>query len=178
MPRDARRVFVTELGGGGWDFSGYVSTDRWYDGHLHLSNYSRQVFGHTGKAFAHVIFGGTDIARFAPADGVRERTVVYAGRLLPHKGVNDLVSAMPPEYLCGLIGRESDARFLADLHRLAQGKRVTFEHNCEDAELVAAYQQAGCVVLPSVYRTMYGGETKCRNCSARRCSKRWPVLHR
>ncbi len=39
-----KRVFVSELGGGGWDISAYVSTDAWFHGHLHLSEYSRRIF--------------------------------------------------------------------------------------------------------------------------------------
>ena len=62
-----RRVFCTDLGGGGWDISAYVSTDRWFDGHLHISQYSRHVFGHDGLASARVIYGGVDAARFSPA---------------------------------------------------------------------------------------------------------------
>src|SRR5688572_14367026 len=38
-----KRVFATELGGGGWDISAYISTDRWFAGHLHISEYSRNV---------------------------------------------------------------------------------------------------------------------------------------
>jgi glycosyltransferase involved in cell wall biosynthesis len=155
-----RRVYVTDLGGGGWDFSSYISTDQWYNSHLHISNYSRQVYGHSDKTFAHVIYGGTDIARFSPGEpGARHRTVLYVGRILPHKGINYLVEAMAPGVLLRLIGREADDRFLADLRQLAEGKRVTFEHNCGDAELVTAYRQAACAVLPSVYRTMYGAES-------------------
>src|SRR5438034_1370261 len=30
-----RKVFVTDLGGGGWDVSAYLNTDNWYRGHLH-----------------------------------------------------------------------------------------------------------------------------------------------
>src|SRR5262249_54288135 len=41
-----RRIFVTDLGGGGWDLSAYFNTDRWYDGHLHISSYSRFVYRH------------------------------------------------------------------------------------------------------------------------------------
>ena len=48
VPRTRRRVFVTDLGGGGWDVSGYLSTDRWFDGHLHLSEYSRTAISATG----------------------------------------------------------------------------------------------------------------------------------
>src|SRR4029450_4297005 len=53
-----RRVFATDLGGGGWDISAYVSTDRWFDGHLHISEYSRTVYGHATKPWARVILGG------------------------------------------------------------------------------------------------------------------------
>ena len=40
------RVFCTDLGGGGWDVSAYMSTDSWYHGHLHISEYSRRIAGH------------------------------------------------------------------------------------------------------------------------------------
>jgi glycosyltransferase involved in cell wall biosynthesis len=156
-----RRVYVTDLGGGGWDVSGYISTDRWYDGHLHLSNYSRRIYGHADKTFARVISGGTDVARFSPGQpGERDDSVLYVGRLLPHKGVNDLINAIPASVPLRLIGREADGEFLTDLRRLSEGKQVRFEHDCDDARLPAAYRRAACVVLPSVYRTMYGAETK------------------
>jgi len=156
-----RPVFVTDLGGGGWDVSAFVSTDRWFDGHLHLSEYSRTYSGHGSIAFAHVILGGVDTQKFSPGDAITHRgAVVYAGRILPHKGINDLVAAMPPDLELKIIGRVADQRFLADLRRLAAGKRVTFLDNCDDAELIQAYRDALCVVLPSVYRSMYGDETR------------------
>jgi len=155
-----RRVFVTDLGGGGWDVSTYISTDRWFDGHLHLSEYSRTHFGQGAKAFAHVVLGGVDTEKFSPgAASTGDGPVVYAGRLLPHKGVNDLITAIVPGIELKIIGRVTDERFLADLHRMAEGKRITFLHECDDAELIRAYRGAMCVVLPSVYRTMYGDET-------------------
>src|SRR5689334_11025851 len=52
------RVFVSDLGGGGWDISGYLSTDAWYHGHLHLSEYSKTIAGHARLPRAHVIGGG------------------------------------------------------------------------------------------------------------------------
>jgi glycosyltransferase involved in cell wall biosynthesis len=80
--------------------------------------------------------------------------------MLPHKGVNDLVDAVPPHMPLELIGPPCDARFVADLKTLGQDKQVTFRHDCDDAALVQAYRKALCVVLPSVYRNMYGGETR------------------
>src|SRR5450755_4657700 len=50
-----RRVFVSDLGGGGWDISSYCSTDNWYHGHLHISQYSRAISGHSSNPRSHVI---------------------------------------------------------------------------------------------------------------------------
>ena len=155
-----RSVFVTDLGGGGWDISAYVSTDRLYHGHLHLSDYSRRVFNHTGKPGVHVIGGGVDTSRFCQhPEARRDGPVLFVGRLLPHKGVDDLIRSVTPEIPLDVVGPAPHATFLRDLKLLAAGKNVKFSDVVTDSELVTAYQQACCVVLPSVYRTMYGQET-------------------
>jgi glycosyltransferase involved in cell wall biosynthesis len=160
-----RPVFATDLGGGGWDVSGYVSTDSWYDGHLHISEYSRRVFGHEHNPHARVILGGVDTERFSPGSagagsGPAREGVLFVGRLLPHKGVDCLIEALPADMSLVIIGRPVDTRYLVDLRRLATGKQVTFRHDVDDAALVEAYRRARCVVLPSVYRTCYGQETR------------------
>ncbi len=156
-----RRVFVSDLGGGGWDVSAYISTDRWYDGHLHISEYSRKVFGQAEQSWAHVILGGVDTEKFSPDVSVqRDQSALFVGRLLPHKGVNDLLNALPADMRLELIGSSSHAQFLQDLKTLAKGKQVSFFHDCDDAGLVAAYRTSMCVVLPSVYEGMYGNQTR------------------
>lgn len=156
-----RRVFVSDLGGGGWDVSAYISTDRWYHGHLHISEYSRTVFGHAREPWAHVILGGVDTQRFSPDAKVKRKpSILFVGRLMPHKGINDLIEALPPGLELELIGQPYDQRFVADLRKMAEGKAVTFRHDCSDEALLATYRSALCVVLPSVYRTMYGVESK------------------
>ncbi|MBA3240683.1 MAG: glycosyltransferase family 4 protein, partial [Acidobacteria bacterium] len=156
-----RRVFVTDLGGGGWDISAYVSTKNWYHAHLHISEYSRRVNGHDGDRRAHVILGGVDASKFSP-DGAHPRDatkVLFVGRLLPHKGVDDLLKALPQGMSLEIIGQPYGVEYVRDLKSLAEGKCVTFRHDCDDDGLVRAYRGALCVVLPSVYRDMYGGET-------------------
>ncbi|MDB5311166.1 MAG: glycosyltransferase family 1 protein [Gemmataceae bacterium] len=155
-----RRAFASDLGGGGWGFSSWVNTDRWFHGHLHISCYSRTVAGHDERPGAGVIYGGVDTDVFAPDPAVpREPLAVFVGRLMPHKGVNDLVAALPDGMTLELIGRPYHDRFYADLKRLAAGKRVVFRHDCDDAAIVRAYRRAVCVVLPSVYRDCYGNES-------------------
>lgn len=156
-----RRIFVSDLGGGGWDVSAYISTDRWYHGHLHISDYSRREAGHVGRDWAHVIMGGVDTEKFKPPDTVRDGgPIVYVGRLMPHKGVDDLVKALPEGMRLELIGQPYHEEFVNDLRRLAVGKDVHFQHDCDDDAIIRAYRRALCVVLPSVYRTRYGDETK------------------
>jgi glycosyltransferase involved in cell wall biosynthesis len=156
-----QRVFVSDLGGGGWDVSGYISTDRWYDGHLHISEYSRNIYGQANKPWAHVILGGVDTEKFSPDESVlRDGAVLFVGRLLPHKGIDALVKALPEGMELEIIGQPYGKDYLRDLKALAAGKRVTFRHDCNDEELVRAYREAMCVVLPSVYQDMYGRETK------------------
>lgn len=154
-------VFCTDLGGGGWDISGYVSTDRLFHGHLHISEYSRQVFGHDRLATAHVIYGGVDTERFSPDPSVsRSIDCLFVGRLLPHKGVDVMLEAVPDDFETVVIGPAPDSKYLKDLHALALSKRVTFRHDCDDDAIVAAYRSARIVVLPSLYEDRYGGTTR------------------
>jgi glycosyltransferase involved in cell wall biosynthesis len=152
-----RRVFVSDLGGGGWDVSAYVPTDAWFHGHLHLSEYSRQVFGHVANARARVVGGGVDTVRFSPDPAVRrEGGALFVGRLLPHKGVGDLIAGVPPDVPLTIVGPRPDEATRAGLEASAAGKDVTFRYDLSDEALVREYRRALCVVLPSVYRTPVG----------------------
>jgi glycosyltransferase involved in cell wall biosynthesis len=155
-----KRVFVSNLGGGGWDVSAYVSTDMWFHGHLHLSEYSRRVHGHEVLDRAWVIGGGVDTQKFSPDSLVaRDGGALFVGRLLPHKGVPDLIRGLPAGVPLTIIGPTPDAATLDKLAALARGKAVTFLHGLDDAALVREYRRALCVVLPSVYRTDEGYQT-------------------
>ena len=153
-----RRVFASDLGGGGWDLSSYVSTDALFHGHLHISDYSRRISGHQARDTAHVIWGGVDHGRFTPAPAER-RHVLFVGRLLPHKGVDLLLRALPHDMPAVIFGAPYDPRYLADLQTLARGKAVDFVHGGNDEQLLRMYRKATCIVLPSVYDDMYGGHT-------------------
>lgn len=156
-----RRVFATELGGGGWDISAYVSTDSWFHGHLHISEYSRRVFGHAGRANARVILGGVDAEKFSPDPSVpRGNAALFVGRLLAHKGVADLIDALPAGMALELVGPRNDTGHVEALKAQTAGKSVTFHHDYDDRMLIDAYRRALCLVLPSVYRTRDGSQTK------------------
>jgi glycosyltransferase involved in cell wall biosynthesis len=156
-----RRVFVTDLGGGGWDFSSYVSTDRWFRGHLHISQYSRRVMGQEGQPWSHVILTGVDTERFSPdLSTTKSGSALFVGRLLAHKGVDRVIEALPPNLPLDVVGRPYDPKYFALLQELAAGKSVRFHVDLNDSKLVDTYRRSRCVVLPSLYRDRYGNETQ------------------
>jgi glycosyltransferase involved in cell wall biosynthesis len=155
-----RGVFVSDLGGGGWDVSAYVSTDRWFHGHLHLSEYSRRIHGHATLARARVIGGGVDSSKFSPSQSVRrDGGALFVGRLLPHKGITDLIRGLPEGVPLTVVGPVPEAAMKERLLTLSRGKAVTFLHGLDDEALVQEYRRAMCIVLPSVYRTDEGHTT-------------------
>ena len=107
-----------------------------------------------------MIYGGVDTAKFSPSDQVqKDGSVLFVGRLLPHKGIDDLIKAVPPDMPLEIIGRPTDERYFQDLNALADGKQVAFRTACSDQQIIEAYRRASCIVLPSVYQTMYGDKT-------------------
>jgi glycosyltransferase involved in cell wall biosynthesis len=151
-------VFVTDLGGGGWDFSSYVNTDGLFTGHLHISEYSRRVAGHGGLSTARVILGGVDAKKFQPGPG--GHGVLFVGRLLPHKGVDVLLRALPEGLPLRIVGTSLSTPYRQLLGRLSQGKRVEFMEAVSDHQLMRLYREADVIVLPSVYQDCYGGVTR------------------
>ncbi len=155
-----KRVFVTDLGGGGWDVSSYVSTDRWYHGHLHISEYSRQIAKHRDPRRAHVIYGGVDTDIFSPDRELpRDGTVCFVGRVLPHKGLADLIDAVGSDLPLDIVGPTPDPGYAAQLRERCAGRQVRFRSDLDDRALVERYRSAMCVVLPSVYRHELGATT-------------------
>jgi glycosyltransferase involved in cell wall biosynthesis len=157
-----RRVFATDHGGAAWDLTSRLQTDRLFHGHLHVSEFSRRHAGHDARRGAEVIYGGVDTEKFSPAPdgGPAERRVLFVGRIVPHKGVDDLVEALPDGLGLDVAGPALNDRFLADLRDLARGKDVRFHHDWDDARLVDGYRSALAVVLPSVYQDRYGGRSE------------------
>ena len=78
-----RRVFASDLGGGGWSLSSRINTDRWFHGHLHISAYSRRIAGHESWPRAHVIYGGVDTTLFSPDATTAKEPLVAKTRAPP-----------------------------------------------------------------------------------------------
>ena len=155
-----RPLAVTDhgLGGGGW--CGMLP--RLFDRFLVVSRFSATTMGVPPDRTV-VVYGGADPARYhPPVRGGEREGVLFVGRLTPHKGIDLLIRAVPPDVPLTVVGtgghdpRPPESGYPGLLSRLARGRRVRFVTRADDAEVAALYRQAAVVCLPSVSVTCYG----------------------
>ena len=150
-----KRSFVTDHGGGGRNYARRLRIDERLTGFLPVSRFSAGLFpGLAAKSTP--IGSGVDPDFFRPASVERQRSVLYVGRILPHKGIDYLIRAVRPDTPLRVVGRVYDDGYFAHLLRLAEGKRVAFVTDATDQDLVQEYSRATVSVLPSVYVTWDG----------------------
>jgi len=152
-----KKAFITDVGGGAdVTLARVVDVTRLAHALLLISQRASREFG-GGQRSRHVIYAGIDIDRYVPALKERQRRVLFVGRLLPHKGINDLIDAVDETIPLTIAGRPYDARHFDLLKARAAGKDVTFVTDATDDDLLRLYQTSAVCVLPSVYRTVDGG---------------------
>jgi glycosyltransferase involved in cell wall biosynthesis len=101
--------------------------------------------------------GGVDGTLFAPPAVRPERDrITYVGRILPHKGIDRLIRALPDSLPLSVCGRPYHTEYFGMLTELAAGKRVEFVLDADDATVRDLYARAWANVLPSVYEDCYG----------------------
>jgi glycosyltransferase involved in cell wall biosynthesis len=104
-----------------------------------------------------VVKGGVDSRAFTPSDEPLAREhVLYVGRLLPHKGIERLVRAVPDDMPLIVCGRPYRTDYFDMLRGLARGKKVEFVTDADDATILDLYRRAMVNVLPSVHVDCYG----------------------
>jgi glycosyltransferase involved in cell wall biosynthesis len=154
-----KRVFVTDVGGGGnVSLASSAPLARAVDGFMPLSRFAAG-FTPRGGNNVEILLGGADLAKFKPGGWPRAPKVVFVGRLLPHKGIDYLIEAMPDDVLLRVVGRPYDPVYFQFLRGLAAGKRVEFVTDAEDSRMVEELQTATVAALPSVYTTRGGAVT-------------------
>jgi glycosyltransferase involved in cell wall biosynthesis len=143
------RVFVSDLGGGGWTPGYQIDQSRWIAAHLALSEYAARGL-HGRNRHHRVIYGGVDLERHPMRpEPAHDGSVVFLGRVLPHKGIHFLIAGLPPEIPLHVVGPTPDAGYLDRLRGLAEGKDVRFHGPLSDAEVVERLGRAMALVHPT-----------------------------
>ena len=151
-----QRVVLTDVGGGAPCLSTYLQRisrrldlTRAAHGLAHLSEYASSFFTDWPQPYQ-ILYGGADLGGFAVSPTPPEGYALFVGRLLPHKGVRQLIDALPAELPLRIVGRAGDAAYLESLHSAARGKNVRFIMDADESELRRQYAGANVVLQPSL----------------------------
>ena len=151
-----KRVFATDLGGSGPNYWRKFRLHRLLTGFIALSSFGATFYPEMQDRMR-ISLGGVDLTRFnADARVEREYRALFVGRLLPHKGIDRLIDALPATVPLLVIGRPYDPSYRRVLQDKALGKQVEFRQDVDDDGLVAAYRSSRVALLPSVYDPSYG----------------------
>jgi alpha-maltose-1-phosphate synthase len=143
------RVFVSDLGGGAWTPGFHIDQGRWITGLLPISAYAASLRANTTKP-CRIIYGGVDLARYPMRQRLsHDGSVVFLGRILPHKGIHHLVAGLPPGVTLHVIGTVADPAYRDRLRALAAGKPVIFHSGLADEEVLAHLQRAMALAHPT-----------------------------
>lgn len=148
-------VVLTDIGGGGRCVTSYLTRlhpglnpYRFASGFAHLSRYAASLFNGWNRPET-ILHGGaspscaTTHPRF---DGY----ALFVGRLLPHKGVLELIKALPAGRELRIVGRPYDPDYFKQLQLAAAGRNIQFLTDASDEELARQYQGASVVLQPSI----------------------------
>ena len=154
-----QKVVATDHGLGCSGWAGALP--RLIDLFLVVSHYSAQTL-RAPTAKTRVIYGGTDPSRFNPGRGHAREGVLFVGRITPHKGVDNLIRALPEGTRLTIVGttghdpRSLESVYPALIKGLSRTRDVRLLTEATDEDLARLYRSAAVVVLPSVHHTAYG----------------------
>ena len=146
-------VVVTDYGGAG------VSVNRlfhWFRGVDAFVAYSRTMrsacYGNSPKIVSIPLPFDSEWSRreMVQADGHTGVRVLSVGRVLPHKGFETVIKALPVGGALRIVGRVVDLQYFTWLKSLDSDGVVEFLVDADDKTLHGSYEWADVLVMPSV----------------------------
>jgi glycosyltransferase involved in cell wall biosynthesis len=154
--RQRGNIYLTPVGGGRRAGLRKLRIADAFAGFLIISQYSRDAYRwlRTTKRPVHGIYGGGDSVAAtrgaggiqgeapddAPTDG--RRHILFVGRILPHKGVDVLLKALPPDLPAVIAGPAVDAEYYKYLQQIVADRAidVRFETDADDTRIRELYR--------------------------------------
>ncbi|MDE2902652.1 MAG: glycosyltransferase family 4 protein [Chloroflexota bacterium] len=150
-----KRVFVTDHGGGGVNWVRRLRIGRWINAQLAQSEFAAATLPYVGRR-VEVIYAGVDTDKYSPGSEKTPGRVVFVGRLLPHKGIENAIRGLPAGASLEIYGRPYDTRYLEFLRSETASRPVRIHTEASDDEVIAAMRSACAFVMPSVYEDYRG----------------------
>jgi glycosyltransferase involved in cell wall biosynthesis len=144
-----RRVIGTDHGGGEANhiLHRHPEMASVYDALRAQSEFAALGFAEFGVR-CEVMTGPVDDTTFGLGDSsMRDpKLILSVGRILPHKGFETIIDGMSDGLSLVVAGRPYDPEYGEFLRARAHGKRVYFEEELDDSELLVLMQKAGLYV--------------------------------
>lgn len=131
------------------------------DGVVSISQYAHNLLGSYFKGPHEILIGPVDTDRFAPTslDSNRNsREILCVSRILPHKGIDRVIAALPASLSLTVVGRPYHQPYYELLCRMAEGKNVKFVLEADDDALIELYNRSAVFVQASTARDIYGND--------------------
>jgi glycosyltransferase involved in cell wall biosynthesis len=151
-----KTVILTDLGGGANPvmLQGGLAMA---DGVVSISAYAHKFIAPLVRAPSAVLTGPVDTDAFHPPDvQPAVPSAICVSRIMPHKGIDRLIRALPSDLKLYVVGRVYHEAYRALLGELAAGKDVVFIHDATDDSLVRLYQNSTVFLQASCTRDVYG----------------------
>jgi glycosyltransferase involved in cell wall biosynthesis len=128
------------------------------NGVISISQYAYGLLCRYFSGMHEILVGPVDTDRFsAGEDVIRDRRMALCvSRILPHKGIDRVIAALPEEMSLTIVGRIYHEPYYELLRQMANGKDVRFVLGADDATLLELYRTSGVFVQASTARDIYG----------------------
>jgi glycosyltransferase involved in cell wall biosynthesis len=151
-------IVLTDLGGGhnpimvagrGLDLAQKVVSISQYAHSLIAANYTGDY---------EILIGPVDTDIFAPQPGIQKNrsSGICVSRIMPHKGIDRIIHALPPSMKLTIVGQVYDQSYYEHLRQISASKQVDFVHDADDERLVYLYNNAGIFLQGSTTKDLNG----------------------
>ena len=151
-------IVTTDLGGGHEETMLLGKGLELSDGVLSISKYAHSLISSNFKGISRVVIGPIDTDFFSPDCQVKKvkNQVLCVNRILPHKGIDRIIEALPDELSLIVVGQIYNKKYYDLLLRMAKGKNITFISDADDAKLINLYQTSSLFIQASTHVDCYG----------------------
>jgi glycosyltransferase involved in cell wall biosynthesis len=151
-------VVTTDLGGGEHEIMLKGGAIELSNCAVSISQFAKNNLSPYYRGDHRVIIGPVDTDYFKPTSeaGKRPSTeILCVGRILPHKGVDRIIRALPQGMRLRVVGEIYSRKYYRYLRFLSLGKNVEFIQGASDEEIRSYYRSSSVLVQASTHLDCY-----------------------